>query len=117
MALAKIGVVHDEGELDSLLHVLDVVPEDAGLDLEEFRRVLLHPSPMEEWANTLPLPQLLASCIPQPASSELPLRHIAALDEASLEQVQANFAVGLQKLLSDAAQHVQRLSVAGAMAS
>jgi hypothetical protein len=112
-ALTKLGMTFDhEAELDSLLQVLDVAEGESGLGLEDFQRVLHHPSPMEEWASTLPLPQLLAACVPRPAASEVPLRHIASLDDGALARVQASFAAGVQKLLHDAIMRL-RDSLAG----
>jgi hypothetical protein len=56
-------------------HFSFVTGENSGLDREEFKRALQRESTVEQWASTLPLPQLLASCLPrQDALDSNPLR-------------------------------------------
>ena len=38
--------------------------KDGGLDLQEFSLFVKKPSPIEEWAGTLPLAQMVADALP-----------------------------------------------------
>ncbi len=89
--------VKDSDEIHEFFHTMDV-NDDNGLDLEEFRRAVKEPTRVERWASTLPLSQLLASCIPQQDGIDT-LRVASFLSKEDIDKVCELFVEGMKNVL------------------
>lgn len=89
--------VKGSDEIHEFFHTMDV-NNDNGLDLEEFRRAVKEPTRVEQWASTLPLSQLLASCIPQQDGLDT-FRVASSLSKEDIEKVCGLFVEGMKSLL------------------
>jgi hypothetical protein len=72
--------------------------KDGRMDMNEFTRAIQAPSPLEEWAGTLPLAQLLVAALPQRAGHDS-LRIAGQLTQEEIDAVADGFAYGLRRLL------------------
>lgn len=101
-AFVELGApVESEDDMDAALHVLDIDGSN-GVGLEQFSTILRKPHPLQQWASTLPLGPLLASCLPLGLSHIQPLRWIAAMEHAAVVKTSELFASGLQRMLGEA---------------
>ena len=100
-------VVTDElnRRCDTLLRTFDR-NKDGRLDPAEFAAALRAPSPLEQWARALPLPQLLVDALPRrppaaDADADAALRFAGALSAEEIEDAVAGFAHGLRRILTE----------------
>jgi hypothetical protein len=78
---------------------------DGVLDFEEFKRAVRYPGPIEQWAKTMNLAQLLSDSIPVQESSDS-LKAVSRMSSEDIDQICAAFVHGLKRML---AEHVQAL--------
>jgi len=71
---------------------------DGEIDLEEFIAAVQTPWPLESWARSLPLPELLVDCLP-PRTRDPPLRQMDHLSDEEIKEVVEGFGLGLTRLL------------------
>ena len=79
--------------------------QDGILAFDEFVLAVKAPMPLDEWASSLPLAQLLADAMPRKAGKDR-LREVSRLTEAEIGSIADGFAYGVKRLLN---QHVQSL--------
>ena len=84
---------------DLLLRTFDR-NKDGRLDMNEFTRAMQAPSPLEEWARSLPLAQLLVDALPRRAGHDS-LRTAGQLTQEEIDAVADGFAYGLRRLLTE----------------
>ena len=89
---------------DNLFRRLDR-NQDGILAFDEFVLAVKASMPLDEWASSLPLAQILADAMPRKAGKDR-LREVALLTEAEIESIANGFAYGVKRLLN---QHVQGL--------
>jgi hypothetical protein len=107
-ALSELGVkLESEESATSLFHSMDV-NDDGGLDREEFERVIQMPTKLEQWAATIPMQKLLASCIPIKAGDD-PLRAVTSLDVSGREVVEQVFCTGFRRLFAEYVDKLKKL--------
>jgi len=96
--------IKDDEELDEFLETMDT-SGDGVLDFEEFKRAVQYPGPIEQWAKTLPLAQLLSNAVPVQEDVDA-LRAVSRLSSADIELTCTAFAYGLKRIITE---HVQSL--------
>ncbi len=84
-------------EIETLFHSLDL-NGDGALAFPEFRRCLEFRSPLDQWAATLPLAPLLASCLPIACRGDA-ARALCCLSAASLTAALSAYADGVRRLV------------------
>jgi hypothetical protein len=99
-ALRELDVqTEDREETETLFHSLDL-NGDGALGLPEFRRCLAFPSPLVQWAATLPLAPLFASCLPVACHGDA-ARAMCGLSAANLAAALAAFTDGVRRLVEE----------------
>ena len=109
-ALNEMGIVTTPGKELELCEVAGI-DEDAGLNKDEFIRLINMPSELEPWSSTLPLAKLLAACLEPvlartPAVSE-PVRKVADLSTQEIHEITVAFSGALSLLLEDQAKELK----------
>ena len=72
--------------------------QDGILSLDEFVQAVQAPSPLDEWADSLPLPQILIDAIPRKAGHDH-MRDLGRLSQEDIGCIVEGFAHGLKRLL------------------
>jgi hypothetical protein len=98
-SLADLGIDLENDEVTSLFHLMDV-NNDGGLDREEFERAIQTPTKLEQWTATIPIHQLLASCLSIKAGVD-PLRTVSDLGGDKRAEVEQAFYEGFQRLFAE----------------
>ena len=92
------SLAHASGEVDSYLHDFsDLIGYSDMLDFNEFKQAVLKATAIEQWASTLPLPQLLADALPR-EKGQNPLKLVSELSEEQISNVCRAFLVGLTQV-------------------
>jgi hypothetical protein len=95
----KQVTVEDVRRRDLLFRTFDR-NKDGLMDMNEFTQAIQAPTPLEEWARSLPLAQLLADALPRRAEHES-LRTAGQLTHEEIDAVADGFAYGLRRLLKE----------------
>ena len=99
-ALSELGNLLAAEEVNAVFETADT-GGSGGLDEKEFLSVIRHPCKVEQWAATLPLPQLLAQCLSFKGGDE-PLREVSQLSADELRASTDTFCDNLRKILAEA---------------
>jgi hypothetical protein len=100
-ALEDCGVHLTQVEVDLVFKQSDL-NDDQCLDLGEFRAVLLTPTKLQQWAETLQLPKLLGYCLTlRVRNLEDPVRAFAGMSPSEPADTMELFSRGLRKLLAE----------------
>jgi hypothetical protein len=101
----EVGIRFDSVEhVDTFLESMDITG-DGVLDFEEFKRALWFPGPIEQWAKTVPLAQLLSSSIPLQEDVNA-LRALSRFSSEDIELTCESFLFGLKRMLTE---HIEAL--------
>jgi hypothetical protein len=101
-ALEECGVELSADEVEVAFSQCDM-NDDGGLDLEEFRLAAKTPTKLQQWADTLELPRLLARCLALRSRNPAdPHRGVADLSPADLADALDVFGRGLRRALAGA---------------
>jgi hypothetical protein len=76
---------------------------DGVLTLNEFEQAVQAPLPLEEWADSLPLAQIMTDAIPRLAGHDH-LRDLGRLTKDDISNIVEGFAYGMKRLLHDRVQ-------------
>jgi hypothetical protein len=68
------------------------------LDFNEFKQAAMKPTAFEQWASSLPLPQLLADALPREKGPD-PIKLFSSLSDDQISDVCQAFLVGLKQVL------------------
>jgi hypothetical protein len=98
---ASIGDItrEDVSREDAIFRSLDR-NGDGILDLSEFKQAVKTPSALEEWAQSLPLAQLLVDAIPKKVGRDH-LRVTSGLTTEDVDEVCDGFSAGLRRILNE----------------
>ena len=72
--------------------------QDGILSLDEFVQAVQAPSPLDEWASSLPLPQILVDAIPRKVGGDH-LRDLGLLKPEDINNIADAFAYGVKRVL------------------
>ena len=103
-ALEDLDIIMSDSEVDTFLETMDT-SGDGVLDFEEFKRAVWYPGPIEQWAKTMSLAQLLTDSIPVKESADA-LRAVSQMSSSDIDRTCAAFAYGLKRMITE---HVQIL--------
>jgi hypothetical protein len=107
-SLAEFGIdLENDEAVTSLFNLMDV-NNDCGLDRDEFERAIQTPTKLEQWTATIPVHQLLASCLSVQSGID-PLRRVSRLDSSEKEEVEQVFFRGFQRLFTEYSEKLQHL--------
>jgi hypothetical protein len=109
-ALVEMGIVTPPEKMNELFKEAGI-DDDAGMDKDEFIRVINMPSELEPWSSTLPLAKLLAACL-EPmlariASASDPVRKVANLTSKEIHEVTVAFSGAMSLLLEEQAKELK----------
>ncbi len=109
-AFLELGVHMDKEKADALVMSTDS-EERGGLDFEDFKRALKQPPTLvEQWICKLPLPGMLASCLPvHNCDGDKPLRDISDLSAETLDAAVEAFSGAVRLLLAEAQTRLQTI--------
>jgi hypothetical protein len=88
-----------EEEVDTFLETMDI-SGDGVLDFEEFKRAVRFPGPIEQWAKTMDLAQLLTDSIPVKEGIDA-LRALSQMSNTDIDDTCAAFIRGLKRMLAE----------------
>jgi Ca2+-binding EF-hand superfamily protein len=101
LALIDLDVHVSEAEVTQFIQTMDL-NNDGGLDFQEFLNVIDKPTPVELWARSLPLAELIASAMPRNGGENKDsLRCLSRITPAELEASCMVLVEGLKKLLEE----------------
>ena len=93
-AMQQLGAI--ESAADSLFRIDK--NQNMEIDFEEFIAAVQTPWPLEPWARSLPLSELLVDCLP-PRMRNPSLRQIDHFSDEEIKEVLVGFGLGLERLL------------------
>jgi hypothetical protein len=100
-ALQDFGVELNPEEVNLVFKQADL-DDDKGLDLAEFHMAVKTPTKLQQWADTLPLSQLLGySLTLRNRNLEDPVRAVAGMSPDELDDTMEVFCRGVRKILED----------------
>ena len=100
-AFRELGVFLQEKELDEIFVFFDV-DKNGGLDLDEFKNAVRHPSDTEQWTDRLPLSSLLAQAMMTSRNGLDSLQNVSSLTGDELDEILVKFCEECRKLVFDA---------------
>ena len=103
-ALEELGIFLVKEELNEFFEMMDTTG-DGVLDFEEFKRAVHYPGPIEQWAKTMNLAQLLSDSVPVPEGVDA-LRALSQISSADIDRTCAAFSYGLRRMITE---HIQVL--------
>ena len=100
-ALKDCGLELSEEEIELVFKQADL-NDDQGLDLDEFRTAVKFPTKLQQWADTLPLSQLLAHCLAAKSRNKQdPVKDIAGLSATDLADTIDLFCRCVRRILAE----------------
>jgi hypothetical protein len=81
----------------------------SGIDYNDFKRAALSPSPLEMWANSIPLASILADALP--ISSQDPLRRISVLSAEEIACIAEGVGAALKQVLASKVESLHQVYV------
>lgn len=103
-ALEELDIFLREEDVDEYLETMDT-SGDGVLDFEEFKRAVHYPGPIEQWAKTMSLAQLLTDSIPVEEGIDA-LRAVSQMSITDIDRICAVFVYGLKRMIKE---HIQNL--------
>jgi len=99
-ALKSVGIFRDDRELVEVSTMMDV-DKNGAINKDQFLDITRTPTSMDQWARTLPLGDLLSSCLPHKEGE--PLQVVGSLTEEELLNVEQAFQRGFKRLFEESA--------------
>ena len=107
-ALIELGVMVKDNGFDNLYRLLDL-NRDGTLEFEEFQRALACSSEIEQWAASLPLSGLLASCLPEIKGGDGDAtRQLCMLSPQEIEVSLNRFAICAKRLIMERLKELEK---------
>ena len=104
-ALVELGIRLKEDEIDVIFRTVDV-NKDGVMDLEEFKKAVRFPTPIQQLISTLPITQIFADAMPDMMGNEC-LRQFGQVTPEQIEDICKEALPFLKTILTDAVTKVR----------